>query len=377
MFINLLKSAAWGFLYIVATFVAIFISVLGYAIIILVLQDDMGLDCLMQNPELIMQTLEIPIYIIMSLICIVVFLFYKIIRKKAFDIKRVEVKKAVFASSLAVFLNVVISVSTDFALIFFPQDIVDAITTPSFEGPILLLLLCVGILVPFAEEIIFRHGIHSIIARSNLTAAYIISSLVFGFAHGNLIQFLYTALLGFAMALLFTNTDNIWYPFIMHISFNSLTVLSDWIIPKPIYYAIAGIASIVCIIVMLIKYDDIRHLFNFDKNPFYVPKQRPVPQTTQYGYPVYVQQNAYMQPQYSQLYPTQQFYHLQTAPHYPMQNQVQNSNWPSTYPPQQFQTPQHSTHTNNGAPIPNLNQAQQGFIQQSPPVLNQYSETIR
>ena len=289
MFKNILKSIAWCLLYIISFFIAALIigcCVVAFAVLC---EGKVGFNTLMENWDTFFYNMEAPLYIVSALIVIIVFVVYKIIRKKPFNFKKIKGKEAIFSASLAVFLNVIITVSIDLFLALFPTEIVTQLQDTTQEPPLFLYFLSVGLLVPIMEEIVFRHGIHSVISRSNLIAGYIISSIGFGVAHGNIIQFLYTATLGFTMAMFFSNTDNIWYPFIMHISFNSLTVFSSTLIPKHLYYFVFGIVSVLCIIIMLVKYQNVRDLFGLEKNPFYVPKSQKnvFSSVSQYNYPVY------------------------------------------------------------------------------------------
>lgn len=65
-------------------------------------------------------------------------------------------------------------------------------------------LLCMGILIPTAEELVFRGlGYGRLRERLPVSAAAILSALLFGLYHGNWIQGLYAAILGVLLALVY------------------------------------------------------------------------------------------------------------------------------------------------------------------------------
>lgn len=90
-------------------------------------------------------------------------------------------------------------------------------------------LLSAGLLAPALEEITFRG-----ILFGNLSTAYgrwiaiIVSALVFGAVHGNIVQFLYAALLGVAFAYLYDRSGDILIPVIAHASANVFALTASW-----------------------------------------------------------------------------------------------------------------------------------------------------
>ena len=126
-----------------------------------------------------------------------------------------------------------------------------------------MLLLGTGILVPIMEEIIFRHGVHKTISQSNIVVGYIISALVFGIMHGNIIQGTYAAILGFIFAVVLTKTDNLWYPILMHMAINSSSTIAMQtidIIPEWVF--MVGIAGVgLGIVIPMLFRKNIRAMF--------------------------------------------------------------------------------------------------------------------
>lgn len=89
------------------------------------------------------------------------------------------------------------------------------------SGDWLINLLAVGVLVPIAEELLFR-GV--LISEWKLcmpkSLAILLSALLFGIFHGNLIQSGYAFLLGLVLGVLYVWTESILYPILLHMFFN-------------------------------------------------------------------------------------------------------------------------------------------------------------
>lgn len=104
----------------------------------------------------------------------------------------------------------------------------------------LQILLCVGILAPIFEEVIYR-GILFGAFRKNFgfVGSAVLSSLIFGGLHMNMVQFLYAASMGYIFAYYYEKTNKMIYPILAHVFANvtSLVVtwtgFSQWIFAKP------------------------------------------------------------------------------------------------------------------------------------------------
>jgi membrane protease YdiL (CAAX protease family) len=183
--------------------------------------------------NLVLET-AVPGLIIASIICIATYLIYKATKKESLDIKHIEGKKATFAIGTGLLLNGIISaflMGLNFVLeLIVPDDLWNLIsdtasTNVALSGNFFVILIGTGLLVPIMEEIIFRHGVHKTLLRNDLLVAYAVSSLSFGAAHGNLVQATYATALGFIFAVFVTNTNNLWYPILAHMTINTSSVL--------------------------------------------------------------------------------------------------------------------------------------------------------
>ncbi|EPZ58539.1 CAAX protease self-immunity family protein [[Clostridium] sordellii ATCC 9714] len=87
-------------------------------------------------------------------------------------------------------------------------------------------LILAIVLIPIYEEIFFRHVIFGYLREKyNLIGAVIGQALVFGLVHGNIVQGIYTFILGIALALIYVYSESLVGSIIVHITFNLLGVL--------------------------------------------------------------------------------------------------------------------------------------------------------
>lgn len=128
---------------------------------------------------------------------------------------------------IAIILNILIGLTGISGIDNTFQEISDTIK----NTPIVITIICAGIIIPIVEEIIFRGLIFNRIKfQYNLTSAMLISSVVFGIYHGNIIQGIYATMLGVCLAYAYNKTKNILIPIFIHISANtSVVCLSSFV----------------------------------------------------------------------------------------------------------------------------------------------------
>ena len=267
MFKNIFKSIGWFVFYIMASVIGTII-----ASVVCLLASGPGILDNMEDPTAFEQSVTdsvmsaaIPGLLIAAILCIIVFVIYKSIRKHPLDISKVEWKKLLFFSGVGGILNAVFSFGLGALSTFFPETLItdlEEATSLALDGqPFWLLLLCTGILVPIMEEIIFRYGIHGTIARSNVVVAYIVSSLIFGIMHGNVIQGAYTSILGFILAYVYTKTNNLWYPIVIHMTINSTSVIATSFSSEVFALLITFGISLIVSVILFATNKDIRYIF--------------------------------------------------------------------------------------------------------------------
>ena len=99
------------------------------------------------------------------------------------------------------------------------------------------LIVCMGIIAPLAEEIVFRWLIYLRLRDyMRMGAAAVISGLIFGIYHGNLVQAVYASLLGIVFAYILDISGCLWSSVLLHMGANIWSLISPdlytWIIAR-------------------------------------------------------------------------------------------------------------------------------------------------
>lgn len=111
-------------------------------------------------------------------------------------------------------------------------------------------ILCLGIIIPIMEELIFRGLVFKRIREeSTMIHAMVFSALFFGFYHGNTVQMIYGVLSGFLLAYLYEKYQSLKAPVLAHMSMNIMVcVLSEtggfqWMFAQPLRM---GVITVLC-----------------------------------------------------------------------------------------------------------------------------------
>ena len=121
---------------------------------------------------------------------------------------------------------------------FMPQAILDTYDEASevlwSENLQWLSFVAVVILAPLCEEMMFRGLIYARM-RALMRAPYaiLISGLLFGFFHGNALQFIYAFFLGILLAYMMEIYHTVWAPIIVHASANLLSWFITYVVWIP------------------------------------------------------------------------------------------------------------------------------------------------
>ena len=268
---NIGKAALWGVIYSIASSIGFLLTIIGMAagdwsriMELADLPEDQFLDAFIQ----LMVDFSIPATCIAGIVCIIVFCGYKLITKRPVELLEVKFDKALFCFSFGAFFDIVITYGMDMIWNMLP----DAITNSALDATASILdnsfhwsflLLAVGIIIPISEEIVFRHGVCRMISRSNTKVAIIMSAVIFGLAHGNVLQGIYTAAMGIACCYVMLNGQNLWYAIFIHMGLNSTSVISGVIpdenLSEIVFLVMGGIGLIICA-TMLMHKSEIRAL---------------------------------------------------------------------------------------------------------------------
>lgn len=123
-------------------------------------------------------------------------------------------------------------------------------------------LLATSIIGPIIEELIFRNIVYEKFKKvyKPLTSI-IITGLLFGIFHGNMIQFIYVFLFNFILIFVYEKYKSIYAPIIVHISANSILLLYlRFIDYSNIYVSVSSL--LISVIFLIIFY----YLMNKDKS---------------------------------------------------------------------------------------------------------------
>ena len=155
---------------------------------------------------------------------VVLSLFFHIDIKNGRIEKRGQIKAMDFimaivgGAGVSIALNIVIALTNmsgkDTAFV----EVSDMITS----NPLFVTIICAGILIPIVEEILFRGLIFNRIkCQYNFVAGLLISSLLFGIYHGNIVQGIYATLLGIFLGFAYHKTKSILIPIFIHMGGNT------------------------------------------------------------------------------------------------------------------------------------------------------------
>ncbi|MBU3103128.1 CPBP family intramembrane glutamic endopeptidase [Clostridium gasigenes] len=99
------------------------------------------------------------------------------------------------------------------------------------ESNIFLTILVVGIVAPFAEELLFRGIIYKTLSKSmSIPAVIIIQGVLFGVYHMILVQAIYATLLGILFGYVTYKTKSLWPAIIMHMVNNTVSTIASSIL---------------------------------------------------------------------------------------------------------------------------------------------------
>ncbi|WP_195201097.1 CPBP family intramembrane glutamic endopeptidase [Faecalispora jeddahensis] len=123
-----------------------------------------------------------------------------------------------------------------------------------------LMIAIIGpcILGPMNEEILFRRIGFQYSQKYGTMFAVITSSIMFAFAHGDRIQFLYALLLGICAGILCAKTGSVLWPILLHMAHNGFNIVMAYLfpfyegIPSFRFYLLWFVFAVLCVICFLL-----------------------------------------------------------------------------------------------------------------------------
>lgn len=136
-----------------------------------------------------------------------------------------------------------------------------------YGGTIIFEFIAMVIIAPLLEEILFRGIIFARLREyMSYKMAIVISALIFGIIHGNVVQGVYAFIIGICLAYIYEQYNNLLAAVIFHMSANLMSVIMTECEPvvrfisKALVYNITGVVCLVIGIIMLISIN--RHVGN-------------------------------------------------------------------------------------------------------------------
>ena len=206
----------------------------------------------------------------MKAVTLIVFAFWYKVREHKWhfcpDYRRVfGVKTMAKLVALALLLQYAIGFCMTFVRFFAPaffaeyDKLTEALSLQN--GPPFVMFFLVVILGPIAEEVLFRGVIYGKLREGfTVTQAAVISAAIFGIYHKNIVQGIYSALVGIVLAYVFEKTGTILGASLLHMLFNMSAYVVIWInhllrqsgIPAMFYFAF-DLACIVVVVLLLVS----------------------------------------------------------------------------------------------------------------------------
>ena len=132
------------------------------------------------------------------------------------------------------------------ALLPIPQELMDAYNSAAvgLGEPGLISALSTVFFAPIAEEVIFRGLVYTRLRRAMPAAlACVLSSLVFGLLHGQLLWIAYAFIMGVVLTLVFERTGTLWASIVVHVTFNLVGTYAVQYLPGSFFILVLGLAG--------------------------------------------------------------------------------------------------------------------------------------
>lgn len=134
-----------------------------------------------------------------------------------------------------------------------------------YGGSIIFEFIAMVIIAPLLEEILFRGIIFARLREyMSVKVAIVISALIFGIIHGNVVQGIYAFIIGICLAYIYERYNTLLAAVLFHMAANLMSVIMTEcepvvrLISKALVYNIIGVVCLVMGIIMLISIN--RHI---------------------------------------------------------------------------------------------------------------------
>ena len=140
---------------------------------------------------------------------------------------RITLREVILLLFLGIALAEIVNIAVGIIASFAGMDVYDDTMRMISEGKsIWTLILWVGLISPVVEEMLFRWVVFLRLRDAfSLGVSAVISGLLFGIYHGNMLQFLYASILGIYFALVLEWTGSLWTTILLHVGANIWSLL--------------------------------------------------------------------------------------------------------------------------------------------------------
>ena len=204
-----------------------------------------------------MYAAEITVFTALLLIPVMVLLYRRDCRDEEYQNKNRRPSKLNMvllavpaAAALCVLTNMIIMISGLPRLSGSYMETAEALYRPGFAFG----LVGIGIIVPIMEEMVFRVLVYKRMRRTmEMKKAIIMSALVFGIMHGNIVQFVFAFAIGIMLAYLHEISDNPLVPMAGHVAVNVTSLvfteyhIFEWVFADLIRYMGILVLSALCV----------------------------------------------------------------------------------------------------------------------------------
>lgn len=147
-------------------------------------------------------------------------------------LKRIKLPSFLLTLLFAVFLFPVATLANAISMLFVDNTVAE-LSDQILSLPLWQVILSVGIVAPFVEEVVFRGVfLQSYQRTGRIIGSIILSSVLFGMMHMNFNQFAYGTVIGIMLALLVDATGSVLASFTAHAFFNTVEIIVMYITPE-------------------------------------------------------------------------------------------------------------------------------------------------
>ena len=115
-----------------------------------------------------------------------------------------------------------------------------------------LMLVSIAVIPAIVEEILFRGVILINLMPYGRGVAILGSAILFGLMHGNILQFLYTTMMGVVLGFIYVRTKSIWCGILIHFVNNGISVLQEALLALLKYDLAIRLCSVIELTVMIV-----------------------------------------------------------------------------------------------------------------------------